>query len=150
MLDLLCGLKQRTTYLTILWRPRVSFTHACCFDRMNIEMAIQHQQQISQTARAASPRNYAIARNSTLFSLLVSFLSRPSRVAFLRDSGGAGAMEGSRSKREEEENGETRAEGSIHGFESLHRLLEAHLEPPLFQVRLLGFPFSASFNLRSS
>lgn len=57
-------------------------------------------------------------------------------------------MEGSRSNREEAENGETRAEGSIHGFESLHRLLEAHLEPRLFQVRLLGFTFSASFEIR--
>lgn len=26
------------------------------------------------------------------------------------------------------------AEGSIHGFESLHRLLEANLKPELFQV----------------
>jgi hypothetical protein len=34
----------------------------------------------------------------------------------------------------EGENGEKKAEGSMQGYESLHRLLESNLKPELFKV----------------
>lgn len=37
-------------------------------------------------------------------------------------------------------------EGSIHGFESLHSLLEASLSPQLFQVSLAGSLFLYRFD----